>query len=139
MTDTPMNPMNQAMNPTEPLKPNTNGMLKLFVYGTLKRGFWNHDRFCRGVLTVEDAVVCGCLFETPSGIPVLQVPEEDILAVGTTNPLADVATQAHLAARMSNLEPTPDPVPEEGHRRALGPCVQGTSDLRRSRNPPSGH
>jgi gamma-glutamylcyclotransferase (GGCT)/AIG2-like uncharacterized protein YtfP len=20
--------------------------LRLFVYGTLKRGFWNHDRFC---------------------------------------------------------------------------------------------
>lgn len=108
MTDTPMNPMKQAMNPTEPSNANTNGMLKLFVYGTLKRGFWNHDRFCRGVLTVEDAVVCGCLFETPSGIPVLQVPEEDILAVGSTDPLADVATQAHFAARMRDPEPTPD-------------------------------
>ena len=107
MTDTPMNPMNQAMNPTEPLKPNTSGMLRLFVYGTLKRGFWNHDRFCRGVLAVEDALVRGRLFETSSGIPVLQVPEEDILAVGTTNPLADVATQAHVTARMSNPEPTP--------------------------------
>ena len=105
MTDTPMN---QAMNPTEPSNANTTGMLRLFVYGTLKRGFWNHDRFCRGVLTVEDAVVRGRLFETSSGIPVLQVPEEDILAVGTTNPLADVATQAHVTARMSNPEPTPD-------------------------------
>jgi len=114
MTDTPMNPMNQAMNPTEPLKPNTNGMLRLFVYGTLKRGFWNHDRFCRGVLAVEDALVRGRLFETSSGIPVLQVPEEDILAVGTTNPLADVATQAHVTARMSNPEPTPDRLPKKG-------------------------
>lgn len=114
MTDTPMNPMNQAMNPTEPLKPNTNGMLRLFVYGTLKRGFWNHDRFCRGVLAVEDALVRGRLFETSSGIPVLQVPEEDILAVGTTNPLADVATQACVVARMSNPEPTPDRLPKKG-------------------------
>jgi len=105
MTDTPMN---QAMNPTEPSNANTSGMLRLFVYGTLKRGFWNHDRFCRGVLTVEDAVVCGRLFETPSGIPVLQVPEEDILAVGTTDPRADVATQAHVTARVSNPEPTPE-------------------------------
>jgi hypothetical protein len=56
------------MNPTEPLNANTSGMLRLFVYGTLKRGFWNHDRFCRGVLTVEDAVVRGRLFETNSGI-----------------------------------------------------------------------
>ena len=114
MTDTPMNPMNQAMNPTEPLKPNTNGMLRLFVYGTLKRGFWNHDLFCRGVLTVEDAVVRSRLFETSSSIPVLEVPEEDILAVGTTNPLADVATQAHVTARMSNPEPTPDRLPKKG-------------------------
>jgi len=105
MTDAPM-------NPTEPSNANTSGMLRLFVYGTLKRGFWNHDRFCRGVLTVEDAVVCGCLFETPFGIPVLQVPEEDILAVGSTDPLADVATQAHVAARMRDPEPTPDRLPE---------------------------
>ena len=114
MIDTPMNPMNQAMNPTEPLKPNTSGMLRLFVYGTLKRGFWNHDRFCRGVLAVEDALVRGRLFETSSGIPVLQVPEEDILAVGTTNPLADVATQAHVTARVSNPEPTRDRLPKKG-------------------------
>lgn len=100
--------VNQAMNPTETSNANTNGMLRLFVYGTLKRGFWNHDRFCRGVMAVEDALVRGRLFETSSGIPVLQVPEEDILAVGTTNPLADVATQAHVAARMSSPEPTPD-------------------------------
>jgi len=121
MTDTPMNPMNQAMNPTEPLKPNTNGMLRLFVYGTLKRGFWNHDRFCRGVLAVEDALVRGRLFETSSGIPVLMVPEEDILAVGTTNPLADVATQAHVTARMSNPEPTPDRLPKKGTGAPWGP------------------
>jgi hypothetical protein len=109
MIDTPMNPMNQAMNPTAPSNANTNGMLRLFVYGTLKRGFWNHDRFCRGVLTVEDAVVRGRLFETSSGIPVLVVPEDDILAVGTTNPLADVATEAHVATCMSNPEQPPPP------------------------------
>ena len=121
MTDTPMNPMNQAMNPTEPSNANTNGMLRLFVYGTLKRGFLNHDRFCRGVLTVEDAVVRGRLFETSSGIPVLEVPEEDILAVGTTNPLADVAPQAHVTARMSNPEPTPDRLPNKGTGAPWGP------------------
>lgn len=122
MTDTPMNQaMNQAMNPTEPSNANTNGMLRLFVYGTLKRGFWNHDRFCRGVLTLEDAVVRGRLFETPSGIPVLQVPEEDILAVGTTNPLADVATQARVVARMSDPEPTPDRLPKKGTGAPWGP------------------
>lgn len=118
MTDTPMN---QAMNPTEPSNSNTSGMLRLFVYGTLKRGFWNHDRFCRGVLTVEDALVRGRLFETSSGIPVLMVPEEDILAVGTINPLADVVTQAHVTARMSNPEPTPDRLPKKGTGAPWGP------------------
>ena len=43
-------------------------------------------------------MVPGRLFETPSGIPVLQVPEADILARGIKNPLADVATQAYVAA-----------------------------------------
>jgi len=84
--------MNQAMNPIEPSKANTNAMLMLFVYGTLKRGLWNHDRFCRGVLDVQEAMVRGRLYEMPSGIPVLQVPEVDILAHGTADPLADVAT-----------------------------------------------
>lgn len=95
MTDT-------QMNPTEPLKPNTNGMLRLFVYGTLKRGFWNHDRFCQGVLTVEDAVVRGRLYEMHSGIPVLQVPDGDVLAHGSLDPLADVATQARLSEQLAS-------------------------------------
>ena len=109
-----MNPMKQAMNLTEPSNANTSGMLRLLVYSTLKRGFWNHDRFCRGVLTVEDALVRGRLFETPFGIPVPQVPEEDILAAGSTDPRADVATQAHVTARMSNPEPTSDRLPWKG-------------------------
>jgi gamma-glutamylcyclotransferase (GGCT)/AIG2-like uncharacterized protein YtfP len=84
-------------------------MTTLFVYGTLKRGCWNHDRFCRGVLSVEEAVVRGRLYEMPSGIPVLQVPEEDILARGTADPLADVATQARFAGELASyLEPVPE-------------------------------
>jgi len=84
-------------------------MTTLFVYGTLKRGYWNHDRFCRGVLDVQEAVVRGRLYELPSGIPVLEVPEADILAHGTADPLADVATQARPAGHLaSHLEPMPD-------------------------------
>jgi gamma-glutamylcyclotransferase (GGCT)/AIG2-like uncharacterized protein YtfP len=89
------------MNPNEPPKENTTGLLRLFVYGTLKRGCWNHERFCRGVLSVEEAVVRGRLYELPSGIPVLEVPEADVLAHGTADPLADVATQARLAAEFA--------------------------------------
>ena len=97
-----------AMNPDEPLKENTQGMLKLFVYRTLKRGFWNHDRFCRGVLDIREALVRGRLYEIHSGIPVLQVPDEDILAHGTVDPLADVDTQARLSEQVaSHPELTP--------------------------------
>lgn len=104
-----MNPREQSMNPNEPSKENTAGILRLFVYGTLKRGCWNHDRFCRGVLDVQEAVVRGRLYEMPSGIPVLQVPEDDILARGTADPLADVTTQARFAEDLASiLEPVPE-------------------------------
>jgi len=78
-------------------------MTTLFVYGTLKRGCWNHDRFCRGALDIQEAVVRGRLYEMPSGIPVLQVPEEDILAHGTADPIADVATQARFAEDLASI------------------------------------
>ena len=51
-------------------KENSSGVLRLFVYGTLKRGYWNHDPFCRGVLAIQEAQVRGRLFEGP-GFPVL--------------------------------------------------------------------
>ncbi len=108
MTESAMNPGERRMNPNEPSKANTSAILKLFVYGTLKRGYWNHDRFCRGVLDVQEAMVRGRLYEIPSGIPVLQVPEVDILAHGTADPLADVATRARLSDRVAlSLEATP--------------------------------
>ena len=122
-----MNPREQSMNPNEPSKENTAGILRLFVYGTLKRGCWNHDRFCRGVLDVQEAVVRGRLYEMPSGIPVLQVPEDDILARGTADPLADlsacnaqagVTTQARFAEDLASIL---EPVPESATAGDCGP------------------
>ena len=72
----------------------------LFVYGTLKRGYWNHDLFCRGALQLQEATVRGRLYELPSGIPVLQVPENGILAVGTRDILADIDVQEQQAAML---------------------------------------
>ena len=69
------------------------GLFRLFVYGTLKRGYWNHDTYCRSAVSVEEATVRGRLYELPSGIPVLEVPDEDILAIGTDDPIADTRTQ----------------------------------------------
>jgi len=68
-------------------------LLRMFVYGTLKRGCWNHAHFCGGAVSIEEATVRGRLYELPSGIPVLVVPEEAILALGTDDPLTDIQTQ----------------------------------------------
>lgn len=81
--------------------PATTGALRIFVYGTLKQGYWNHDRFCRDALYIEKATLRGQLYELPSRIPVLQVPENSIIAVGTSDPLADVATQERLSIDLS--------------------------------------
>ncbi len=77
------------------------GALRIFVYGTLKQGYWNHDRFCRSALYIEEATVLGRLYELPSRVPVLQVPERSIVTVGTSDPLADVAMQERLSVSLS--------------------------------------
>ena len=71
-------------------------LLRLFAYGTLKRGCRNHHAFCRGFVEIREASVRGRLYQGP-GYPILEVPEDDILAQGTTHPLADAATQARLS------------------------------------------
>ena len=54
----------------------------------------------------------------PSGNPVLQVPEEGILARGTADPLADVAAQARFAEYLASIL---DPVPESATAGGLAP------------------
>ena len=71
-------------------------LLTLFFYGTLKRGHANHDRFCGGYLSVEEATVRGRLYDLPSGYPALVVPKEDIHATGTANPIHDASEQQRL-------------------------------------------
>lgn len=98
-------------------KPNTPGLLRVFVYGTLKRGMWNHEGFCAGAVSIEEAVVCGRLYEMDCGLPVLQVPEADILAHGTADPCADVVAQARFEAEMAQH---PDPRARGRTRRGWG-------------------
>jgi gamma-glutamylcyclotransferase (GGCT)/AIG2-like uncharacterized protein YtfP len=93
----------------------------LFVYGTLKRGLSNHERFCRGVLDIREAFVQGELYEMPSGIPVLHVPDEAVLARGTADPLHDAAVQARISARAAS---SPDPPAGDG-RENDPPLVYG--------------
>lgn len=101
------------MNFGKPFKTNTNPEessetpLRLFVYGTLKRGCWNHDRFCANAVGIESAVVWGRLYHLPAGFPALEAPEELILATGTVDPLADARRQREIDA-LSFDRPTGD-------------------------------
>lgn len=81
---------------------------------------------------MEEAVVWGCLYELPSCIPVLEVPEADVLVHGTADPLADVATQTRLAAEFASRAAYP------GRRENVAPgrtsrnsfCGDGEGDPR---------
>jgi gamma-glutamylcyclotransferase (GGCT)/AIG2-like uncharacterized protein YtfP len=68
----------------------------MFFYGTLKRGHANHDLYCRGYLHASEATVRGRLYDLPSGYPALVVPEEDVRATGTADPLVDASEQQQL-------------------------------------------
>ena len=82
----------------------------------LKRGYWNHEPFCEGALEIREARVRGRLYDGP-GFPILEVPDKDILAYGTAEPLADVATQARLSSRVGSSS---RPVPESATAGAWG-------------------
>ena len=71
-------------------------LVTLFFYGTLKRGHANHHRFCRGALHVEVATVRGWLYDLPFGFPALVVPEEDVSATGSADPIHDASEQQRL-------------------------------------------
>jgi gamma-glutamylcyclotransferase (GGCT)/AIG2-like uncharacterized protein YtfP len=77
-------------------------MVNLFVYGTLKKGYWNHDKYCRSAILAGAATVRGRLYELPSGIPVLQVPDDYILAIGTRDVSADIEVQEQQAAMLAS-------------------------------------
>jgi gamma-glutamylcyclotransferase (GGCT)/AIG2-like uncharacterized protein YtfP len=67
--------------------------LRIFVYGTLKRGFSNHRRYCKGLLRAESAYLIGKLFKLTAQIPVMTVPDEQILARGSGDIAADMQLQ----------------------------------------------
>jgi gamma-glutamylcyclotransferase (GGCT)/AIG2-like uncharacterized protein YtfP len=75
--------------------------LRLFVYGTLKRGFENHRKLCQGVRSVEAAEIGGKVYALPAGYPALVIPKAAILSLGTADGAADVATQFRLQAEVN--------------------------------------
>ena len=69
--------------------------LRVFVYGTLKRGGRNHDSFCRGWIDCVSATIPGRLFGFTHGhYPMAVVPPGAILLPGTYDPAADLQSAA---------------------------------------------
>ena len=79
----------------------------MFFYGTLKRGHANHDRFCNGYLSVEEATARGRLYDLPFGFPALVVPQEDVRAPGT----ADFGADARKSGETDNTEAWTSDIP----------------------------
>jgi gamma-glutamylcyclotransferase (GGCT)/AIG2-like uncharacterized protein YtfP len=74
----------------------------MFVYGTLKRGERNHERFCSGALRVDEGAVRGEVYDLPLfGYPELVVPVESVRAFGTD----DAARDAELQERLARVRP----------------------------------
>jgi gamma-glutamylcyclotransferase (GGCT)/AIG2-like uncharacterized protein YtfP len=65
----------------------------LFVYGTLKRGQRAHSTLGDTARFLCEARVVGTLHLHAGGYPVLLVPEQHVLAVGTDDAGADAALQ----------------------------------------------
>jgi gamma-glutamylcyclotransferase (GGCT)/AIG2-like uncharacterized protein YtfP len=100
-------------------------LFRLFAYGTLKRGCVNHDAFCRGAVSVQEASVCGKLYELAGGVPVLNVPNELILAEGTNDIVSDLDLQSGLRATAFHIDcfPFVDPSYEDGWGTVHGELI----------------
>ena len=89
-------------------------LLRLFVYGTLKRGGSNHRRFCEGAVSVVPAWTWGRLHILANRYPILVVPSSRVLRRGTARYADDVEC----------LAPPPSWVDEAvGWRRVQGEIV----------------
>jgi gamma-glutamylcyclotransferase (GGCT)/AIG2-like uncharacterized protein YtfP len=78
--------------------------LRIFAYGTLKRGFSNHDAYCEGVLRICPAWLHGKLFKLSSEIPAMTVPDADILVYGTASVAADIEAQEKFESFLRSRE-----------------------------------
>ena len=69
------------------------------VYGILKPGYWSQDAFSGGALEIREARIQRRLVKGP-GSRLLKVSDEDFLALGIADPLADVPVQERLSGQI---------------------------------------
>lgn len=68
-------------------------LFRLFVYGTLRSGFSNHERFCANAVSIVPACTFGSLYDLPYGYPAYFSPDQFILATGSANIHHDISIQ----------------------------------------------
>lgn len=68
----------------------------LFVYGTLKHGYANHNYFCHSAIDSRPAQVIGRLYDLNAGYPAMDIPESSILLHGTLDIEEDISQQQNL-------------------------------------------
>ncbi len=118
----------RSTRPSEPPKENTLELLTLFVYGTLKSGYWNHDPFCEGALEIREARIRGRLYEGP-GFPVLEGPGRGCPRPRDRRP---VGRHRCTGAPFRSGGTTPLPTsPRKRHSGRLGHRVREAAHLRR--------
>jgi gamma-glutamylcyclotransferase (GGCT)/AIG2-like uncharacterized protein YtfP len=93
--------------------------LRVFAYGTLKQGLRNHAAYCKGTLETHAAETWGRLFVWEPGIPILQVPDEKILVMGSQNLASDLAA-AVAAGSDAGRAPSMRLRPSRGWRKIQG-------------------
>ncbi|AGW14503.1 gamma-glutamylcyclotransferase family protein [Megalodesulfovibrio gigas] len=94
--------------------------LRLFVYGTLKRGCYGFEQCCRGYCGLSPAAVRGRVVDRPEGYPTLFIPPEDVLAIGSEDLERDLA----LPWRYQPVESSVFPALEPPWRFVLGEVLE---------------
>ena len=65
--------------------------INIFVYGTLKKGYPNHDAFCRNATRIIPYKIKGTMYDTKMGFPAIQLKGNyDIYGQIITVPLEDL-------------------------------------------------
>lgn len=84
-------------------------LLRVFVYGSLKRGCENYAAYCADRVAATEAAVVGRLYLQTSGYPMLLVPPHHVLHVGTSDWAADARIdQSQAAAADAWCQAAPD-------------------------------
>jgi len=100
---------------------------RVLVYGTLRRGMANHDRFCFDIVDVIPAWTRGRLYALPYGFPAM-VPADDGRVIGELLFFPDPAAALHRLDHLEGFRPDGpchyDRIVVEAHLLAGGETVR---------------